>query len=63
MQVSAARMIPKHFLESVRYESSLRTALQFAPSFSGPQPIQLKIHFKVPTTGKRIAKALLASLV
>jgi hypothetical protein len=32
-RLSAARMIPKHFLESIRYEIALRTALQFAPLF------------------------------
>ena len=36
-------MIPKHFLESVRYESSLRTALQFAPPFSDSFSILLNV--------------------
>lgn len=38
-------MLPKHFLESARYEIALRTALQFAPLFSDPFLILLNVLF------------------
>jgi hypothetical protein len=35
--------IPKHFLESIRYKTASRTALQLAPLFSGPFSILLNV--------------------
>ncbi len=40
-------MISKHFLESIRYETAPRTALQFAPQFFEPFSI---VQFGYPST-------------